>query len=507
MERPARPDLAPVVTDGRKIFVAGAWETSDDVFTVNEAGDGPALGTTYRASDDQYERAVAAAVRVFERTRTTASFERGDLLRAVAQGILNVREELARSLALEAGKPITDSRTEVDRTALAFRISAEEAERIGGEVMPLDLTESARGRWGVTRRMPIGPVAAITPFNVPLSLAAHKLGPALAAGNTIVLKPPSQVPNTLLLLAEIIDRAGAFAGSVSVMPMSRELGSRMVEDPRFRLLTFTGSSKAGWSMRARAGVKKVALELGGNAGLIVDETADTAQAAEKTVRGAFKHAGQLCISVQRAFVHSSQWGDYVDRLVEGAAKLRVGHPLDESVDLGPMVSVRAADQFMEWLAEAKSMGATILEGGERDGAYVRPTVVINVPREAKLCAEEAFAPVVVLTPFDEFGEALAGINDSVYGLQAGVFTSNFQRAWEAFEKLDVGGVIINDVPTFRSDNMPYGGNKSSGEGREGIKFALEHMTDLRLMVLTQNVATLNGTMHSTVLEHRGGQDG
>jgi glyceraldehyde-3-phosphate dehydrogenase (NADP+) len=241
-------------------------------------------------------------------------------------------------------------------------------------------------------------------------------------------------------------------------------------------------------MRARAGVKKVALELGGNAGLIVDETADPVLAADRTVRGAFKHAGQLCISVQRAYVHRSVFDHFVDRLVEGAAKLRVGHPLDESVDLGPMISLKAADQFMTSLAEAESAGAKILEGGDRDGAYVRPTVITNVPREARLCAEEAFAPVVVVTPFDDFGQALAEVNDSAYGLQAGVFTRDLHRAWAAFEDLDVGGVVINDVPTFRADNMPYGGNKGSGEGREGIKFALEHMTDLRLMVLSPDVA-------------------
>jgi glyceraldehyde-3-phosphate dehydrogenase (NADP+) len=468
---------------GRQILVGGSWEDSPDPFTVHEAGGGPALGVTYRATEEQYERAVRAAVEAFETTRKQASFERGDLLRSIAAGIGEAREDLARSLALEAGKPIGDARTEVDRTALAFRISAEEAERIGGEVMPLDLIPSARGRWGITRHMPLGPVAAITPFNVPLSLAAHKLGPAIAAGNTIVLKPPSQVPLTLLHLAEIIDKAGAPLGSISVLPMSRDIGNRMVEDPRFRLLTFTGSSEAGWDMRSRAGTKKVALELGGNGAMIVDETADAARAAERTVKGAFKHAGQLCISVQRVFVHTTKWDEYVGRLVDGAAQLSVGHALDETADLGPMVSESAADQFMEWLAEAQSMGATILEGGSRDGAYVRPTVVTDVPSHARLCAEEAFAPVVVVTPFEHFADAVDGVNDSQYGLQAGVFTSDIHRAWAAFEDLDVGGVVINDIPTFRVDNMPYGGNKSSGEGREGIKFALEHMTELRLMVL------------------------
>ena len=476
------------MSEARGIYVAGSWETSPDPFMVSEAGGGPEIGLTYRATAEQYERAVRGALETFEVTRKMASFERSSILRAIADGILTNREDLARMLAIEAGKPLADSRLEVDRTALAFRISAEEAERLGGEVMPLDLIESARGRWGITRHMPLGPVAAITPFNVPLSLAAHKLGPALAAGNTIVLKPPSQVPHTLLMLGEVIDKAGVPPGAVSIMPMSRELGNVMVEDPRFRLLTFTGSPAAGWDMRARAGTKRVALELGGNAGLIVDETVDPRVAAQRTVKGAFKFAGQLCISVQRVFVHDTAWDDYVEALVAGAAALKVGHPLDQGVDLGPMISVAAADKFMEWLDEARDLGGDVLEGGSRDGAYVRPTVVAGVPPDARLCAEEAFAPVAVLTRFSDFDSALASVNDSSYGLQAGVFTRDLQRAWAAFETLDVGGVVVNDVPTFRVDNMPYGGTKSSGEGREGIKFALDHMTELRLMVVVPDGA-------------------
>ena len=484
MSRKSPPAVAvDADTSATPIFVAGRWETSDDPFVVHEAGGGDPVGTTFRASGEQYHRAVDAAVEVFRRTRRMASFERGDILRNIATGLSDAREELARSLALEAGKPIGDARIEVDRTALVFRISAEEAERLGGEVMPLDLMESSRHRWGITRHMPLGPVAAISPFNVPLSLAAHKVGPALAAGNTVVLKPPSQVPHTLLKLAAIIEAAGAPRGSVSVMPMSRHLGDEMVADERFRLLTFTGSPEVGWRMRSRAGTKRVALELGGNAGLIVDETADISRAVARTLTGGFKHAGQLCISVQRAFVHVSVWDEFVGGLCEGAAKLRVGHPLDESVDLGPMVDVAAAERFMEWLDEAVSQGGTVLEGGERDGAYVRPTVIEGVPPEARLCAEEAFAPVVVVAPFDRFDDAVERCNDSRYGLQAGVFTNDLQRAWSAFENLDVGGVVVNDVPTFRMDNMPYGGSKNSGSGREGVKWALEHMTELRLMVM------------------------
>jgi glyceraldehyde-3-phosphate dehydrogenase (NADP+) len=474
------PPAPKSAAEGHPILVGGRWETSDRILE-SRTWDGREIGSTFLTTRDQYDAAVAAAVTAFATTRRLASFERGDLLRRVSAGITDATDELAHLLALEAGKPIADSRTEVSRTALAFRMAGEEAERIGGEVLPLDLIETARGRWGIIRRMPLGPVAAITPFNVPLSLAAHKLAPALAAGNTIVLKPPSKVPLTLLSLARIIDDAGAVPGSVSMLPMDREVGSLMVGDDRFRLLTFTGSAEVGWRMRAEAGTKRVTLELGGNAAVIIDESADVDRAVQRVVKGGFKYAGQLCISVQRCLVHASLWDEFVPRLVEGATALRVGDPLDESSDIGPMISERAAATFVEWVDEARQDGAEVLCGGTHEGAFAAPTVVTGVPRQARLCTEEAFAPVVVVERFDDFGEALAEVDRSKYGLQAGVFTRDLPRAWMAFEDLDVGAVVVNDVPTFRVDNMPYGGAKQSGLGREGIKYAIEHMTELRML--------------------------
>lgn len=477
----------PAVTEPAPVLVAGEWEHSGTPLEVRAAGSRRTVGHTYEATPEQLNRAVETAVRAFAVTRRLAAYERGEILRRTAELISADSDRLATTLASEIGKPIADARLEVSRTALTFRTAGEEAERIGGEVMPLDLLPTARGRWGITRRMPIGPVAGITPFNVPLSLSAHKLAPALAAGNSIVLKPDSRVALTMLRLAELMMRAGVPAGALSMLPMSTDVGDRMVTDDRFAMVSFTGSARAGWDIRSRAGTKKVALELGGNAPVLVDETADIPHAVARTVAGAFKYAGQLCISVQRAFVHRSVWDDFVGGVVKGAESLRMGDPLDESTQLGPMISTQAAQQARSLVDEAVESGARVLTGGDVDGAFVSPTVVEQVPRTARLAADEAFAPVVVVTPFDDIDEAFAAANDSPYGLQAGYFTSDLRRTWSAFETLDVGALVINDVPTFRVDTMPFGGVKSSGLGREGVRWAIEDMTEQRLLVLAPDV--------------------
>lgn len=466
-----------------EVLVGGAWEPAPDPRPALAAGTDRVIGQRGEASADQLERATQAAVEAFARTRRLASYERGELLRRVAELIAAEAEPLAATLAAEVGKPITDARLEVSRTAMTFRMAGEEAERIGGEVLPLDLLPTARNRVGITRRMPIGPIAAITPFNVPLSLSAHKVAPALAAGNTVVLKPDTRAALTLLRLADIMVRAGVPEGALSVLPMSIDVADRMVTDERFRMLTFTGSARVGWSLRARAGTKKVTLELGGNGAVIVDRSADVARAVARTVAGGFKYAGQLCISVQRAYVHRSVWDEYVTGVVEAAAALRVGDPMDEKTQVGPMISVDAAQRAVSLIEEAVAAGARVLTGGERDGAFVTPTVVEHVPPTAGLVAEEAFAPVVVVTAYDELGEALRAVNDGPYGLQAGFFTRDLPQAWTAFEDLDVGALVINDVPTFRVDSMPFGGVKSSGLGREGVRYAIEDMTEQRLLVL------------------------
>jgi acyl-CoA reductase-like NAD-dependent aldehyde dehydrogenase len=473
-------------TKPHPIFLAGRWVESDDPLVVtNPANPDQPAGATFNASEAQYEEAVEAAVAAFEVTRVLPAYERGAILRNISAGIKARREELGRTIALEAGKPIRDSLVEVDRAVLTFRLGAEEAERMVGETIPLDLMPASKGRIGITRRFPIGPIAGISPFNFPLNLAAHKLAPAIASGNPIVLKPPSKDPLSMLTVAEIVEEAGAPAGSVSILPMTRELGDRMVADDRFKLLTFTGSPSVGWRMKERAGKKKVVLELGGNAGVIIDKTADLDWAVRRCLVGAFTYAGQVCISVQRMFIHEAVWDAFLERFVAGAKAIRSGDPLDPETELGPMVDGAAASRTQRWVDEAVALGGKLLLGGKADGTFFPPTVLTDVPATAQVCSNEAFAPLVVAFPFSDFGAAVAGVNDSMFGLQTGLFTNDLGNAWRGFGELEVGGVIVNDVPTYRIDHMPYGGVKDSGLGREGLRWAIEDMTEIRIMVLAQ----------------------
>jgi acyl-CoA reductase-like NAD-dependent aldehyde dehydrogenase len=475
-----------VGTKPHPIYLAGRWVESPDVLEIaNPADPDQPAGVTYTATEAQYEEAVEAAVRAFEVTRTMPAYERGRILREISAGIKARREELGRLIALEAGKPIRDALVEVDRAVLTFRLGAEEAERMTGELIPLDLMASSKDRLGITRRFPIGPIAAISPFNFPLNLAAHKVSPAIATGNPIVLKPPSKDPLTMLTVAEIIDAAGVPEGMVSILPMTRELGDRMVADDRFKLLTFTGSPSVGWRMKARAGKKKVVLELGGNAGVIVDETADLDWAVKRILVGAFAYAGQVCISVQRLFVHEAIWDAFMERFLAGVAALKVGDPLDTATDVGPMVDAGQASRTQAWVDEAVALGGRVLAGGTADGTFFPPTVLADVPTTAQVCSNEAFAPVVVAFPFADLDEAIGRVNDSMFGLQTGVFTNDLAGAWRSFAELEVGGVIVNDVPTYRIDHMPYGGVKDSGLGREGLRWSMEDMTEIRIMVMAQ----------------------
>jgi acyl-CoA reductase-like NAD-dependent aldehyde dehydrogenase len=473
-------------TKPHPIFLAGRWVVSPDVLAVaNPADASNPAGATYNATPEQYEEAVQAAVAAFEVTRRLPAYERGRILRDISAGIRARREELGHLIALEAGKPIRDALVEVDRAVLTFRLGAEEAERMTGELIPLDLMPSSKDRVGITRRFPIGPIAGISPFNFPLNLAAHKVAPAIASGNPIVLKPPSKDPLTMLTVAEIIDAAGVPAGMVSILPMTRELGDRMVADERFKLLTFTGSPSVGWRMKERAGKKKVVLELGGNAGVIVDRTADIDWAVKRSLIGAFAYSGQVCISVQRMFVHEAIWDTFMEKFLAGVAALRVGDPMDATTDVGPMVDEGQASRTQRWVDEAVAMGGTVLAGGTADGAFFPPTVLTDTPFAAQVCSSEAFAPLVVAFRFSTLDEAIAQVNDSMFGLQTGVFTNDLAGAWRAFGELEVGGVIINDIPTYRIDHMPYGGVKDSGLGREGLRWAIDDMTEIRIMVLAQ----------------------
>jgi acyl-CoA reductase-like NAD-dependent aldehyde dehydrogenase len=471
-------------TQPHPIYLAGQWVTSTDPLEVtNPADPATPAGSTYHATPEQYEQAVSAAVAAFEQTKALPAYERGRALREISAGVKARREELGHLMSLEAGKPIRDALVEVDRAVLTFRLGAEEAERMYGEVIPLDLMASSKGRVGITRRFPIGPVAGISPFNFPLNLAAHKLAPAIAAGCSIVLKPPSKDPLTMLTVGEIVDAVGLPAGAVSILPMSRELGDRMVADERFKLLSFTGSPSVGWRMKERAGKKKVVLELGGNAGVIVDRTADLDWAVKRCLAGAFAYAGQVCISVQRMYLQEQIREAFLEKFLAGVAALKLGNPLEPVTDVGPMVDEAAAGRTQRWVDEAVAMGGQVLAGGRANGAFFEPTVLSNVPTSAQVCSNEAFAPLVVVFGFTDFEDAIRQVNDSFFGLQTGVFTNDLGHAWQAFGELEVGGVIVNDIPTYRIDHMPYGGVKDSGLGREGLRWAIEDMTEIRIMVL------------------------
>ncbi|MGI8483171.1 MAG: aldehyde dehydrogenase family protein, partial [Thermomicrobiales bacterium] len=388
-------------------------------------------------------------------------------------------------IAREAGKIVGEATTETDRGIFTLDTAAEEAKRIEGDVIPLDLLPSSKGRFGIVRRFPIGPIAGISPFNFPLNLALHKVAPAIASGNTIVLKPPTLAPLTMLLIARFADEVGVPKGALSVLPMDRETGNAMVSDERFKLLSFTGSPDVGWKMKAQAGMKQVVLELGGNAGVLIDDDADIDFAISRIRTGAFSYAGQVCISVQRVFVLKSRYEEVRDKLVKAASSLSAGDPLDPSTELGPMIDDKAADRAQEWVENAAREGATILTGGKANGRFFEPTVIEHAKKESFVCSREAFAPLVTIFPVKTFSEGIDQLNDSEYGLQAGIFSNRLEQALTAFERVEAGGVIINDVPTYRIDHMPYGGVKSSGLSREGIRYAIEDMTEPRLMVLNR----------------------
>ncbi|MDO8834315.1 MAG: aldehyde dehydrogenase family protein [Vicinamibacterales bacterium] len=471
------------------VFLAGRWARPGERHPVTNPYDQSVVGYTWLAGVAEFEEAVAAAVGAAPVMRAMPAYERAAILAKASFILAQRRDEIGRALAGEAGKPLRDALTEADRAAMTFHVASEEARRLGGEMIPLDLASHGKNRIGIVRRVPIGPVAAISPFNFPLNLSAHKLAPAVAAGNPVVLKPATKTPLSALYLASALEEAGVPAGAVSVLPMPRELGDRLVTDERFKLLTFTGSSAVGWAMKARAGKKKVILELGGNAGVIIEPDADLTFAARRTVAGGFGFAGQSCISVQRVFVHDAVFDTFARMLVERVEALVVGDPLDPHTDVGPMIDAGEVDRVESWIAEAVAAGARVLTGGRRISQTVyAPTVLDGVPETSKVCAQEVFAPLIGLYRYTDFAEAMAAVNRSRYGLQAGVFTSNLNRTLAAFDTLEVGGVIINDVPTWRIDHMPYGGVKDSGIGREGPRYTIEEMTEPKLLVINRETS-------------------
>lgn len=464
-------------------FLGGRWVAEGEPFAIHAPQDGSVVGTGHYASASYADTAVLAAQRAFEKTRKSAAYQRQSILRQISGSIRDRSEEFAFLIAQEAGKPIRTARAEVGRAVFTFAVAAEEAARIGGEWLPLDWQESAAGRGAIVRRFPLGPVLGITPFNFPLNLVAHKVAPAIAAGCPIVLKPAPQTPLTSLLLAEIIAKTDLPAGAFNVLPLVIPDAERLVRDDRLKLLSFTGSAAVGWSLKAKAGKKKVVLELGGNAAVIVHSDADADEAARRCVAGGFSYAGQSCISVQRILVQQSLLARFTDALLAGVSKLMIGDPLDESTDVGPMIDEAAARRGAAWIEEAVAGGARLLCGGVRRGAFLDPAVLTNVRHDMKVCSEEVFAPVVGIDSYDTFDEAIRRVNDSPYGLQAGVFTRDMSLLMKAFEELEVGGVIAGDNSAWRIDQMPYGGVKDSGMGREGLRYAIEDMTEPRILVL------------------------
>ena len=475
--------VAPNVRQVAEIPVAGSWRTTGAVLQVRSPFDGEVVAEVARAGAQDVEDALSSAHASFATTRKIPAHERSRVLAEVSKRIVEERETLARTLTLQTGKTIRDARTEVDRATLTFAIAAEEAKRVGAEVVPMDWAPAGEGRFAVNRRFPIGLVVGISPFNFPLNLVAHKLAPAIAAGNPIVLKPASQTPTPALQLAYLIREAGWPAEALSVVTADSTTFEPALTDPRVKKITFTGSMDVGWRIKQLAWRKKVTLELGGNAGAIVAEDADLDHAVARIVAGGFGFSGQSCISVQRVYIHRSVFDDFAERLLTRVEKLEMGNPLNEETDIGPMIDSGAADRVMAWLDEAYAGGARALLQGRREGNTISPTILVDVKPDMKVCAKEVFAPVINLFPYDDFDAAVAAVDDSAYGLQAGLFTHDIRRIWKAHEGIEVGGLMVNEVSSWRIDHMPYGGVKDSGWGREGLRYAIEEMTEPRLLVM------------------------
>jgi acyl-CoA reductase-like NAD-dependent aldehyde dehydrogenase len=464
-------------------FIDGKWISEGDRFEVLAPFDRSVVGRSWRGTPAHADAAVAAAVRGFQATRRLPGYEKQRILRAISDAIRARRDEFATVIAEEAGKPIKTARGEVDRGIFTFAVAAEEATRIVGEWLPLDWQVSTADRAGIVRRFPLGPILAITPFNFPLNLVAHKVAPAIAAGCSIVLKPAPQTPLTSLLLAEVIEKSGLPQGGLNVVPLANAEAERLVSNDALKMLSFTGSVPVGWALKEKSGKKKVTLELGGNAAVIVHSDANVEEAADRCVAGGFAYAGQSCISVQRILVQSSVRDRFIARLLDGVAKLKTGDPLDEATDVGPMISDDAAMRAETWVKEALSAGAKLVTGGHRSGTTLEPTVVTNTKPSMKVSCQEVFAPVVTVDSYETFDNAIKMVNDSAFGLQAAVFTENKTLLLKAFAELEVGGVIADDMSSFRIDHMPYGGVKDSGIGREGLRYAIEEMTEPRILVL------------------------
>jgi acyl-CoA reductase-like NAD-dependent aldehyde dehydrogenase len=474
---------APKLKPAFPLYLANEAKSPNQDLEVTDKFSGEVATRVAQADAATIDAGIAACVEAAEPMAAMASYERQAVLAHCVTRFQERSEELALALCIEAGKPIRDARGEVSRLIDTFRIAAEESVRMLGEVQPLDISPRARGYQGIWKRVPIGPCSFISPFNFPLNLAAHKIAPAIAVGCPFVMKPASRTPLGAIIIGEVLAETDLPKGVFSILPAHRDGADLFTTDERLKLLSFTGSPEVGWDLKARAGKKKVILELGGNAAVIVDQGVDLADAVERIIFGAFYQSGQSCIGVQRIIAHAAIYDELRDRLVAKAKTLVMGDPKDEKTFIGPMIDEKEARRLETWIAAAREDGARLLCGGRREGAMLEATLLEGVGRKAKLYAEEAFGPVAILSTFEDFDDAIAEVNDSRFGLQAGVFTNDLSRALQAWDRLDVGGVVIGDVPSYRVDNMPYGGVKDSGLGREGVRFAMEDMTEIRNLVI------------------------
>lgn len=467
----------------KKLYIQGEWiegERHKDLLSPHSL---EKIAEIPLATREQIDSALESAYSQRKTMANLTSLERSEILSNLVDLLKKNRSKAAEIISNESAKPIKYSLAEVDRTIETYQFAAEEAKRVTGEMIPMDAAKSGQNRLGYTLREPIGVIAAITPFNFPMNLVAHKVGPAIASGNPIVLKPASQTPLSAYFLAELLEEAGMPKGAFNVITGSgSEIGDQIVTDSRVSMVTFTGSSAIGMEIQKKAGLKKVALELGSNAGLIIDQDADLEKVVPKCVSGAFSNQGQVCISLQRIYVHENIADEFIERFKSNTEQLRVGNPLDQETDISALISPNDADRIMNWVNEAVEEGAELIAGGEKSGNAVLPTIIKNVPSDSKVSRMEVFGPVANINLIKDADEGIEMINDSRFGLQAGIFTNNIQTAMKASRKLEVGGVIINDIPTYRVDQMPYGGVKESGNSREGIKYSISEMTETKLVV-------------------------
>ena len=467
----------------KDLYINGVWTPAESYKALYSPYSREQIAEVAEANAEEAKLAITAAYDAKETMRNMPAHRRASILEKLAQLLQERGEQAARLIALEGSKPLSAARGEIARTIETYKFAAEEAKRIHGETIPLDAAATGEGRTAYTIKEPVGVVGAITPFNFPMNLVAHKVGPAIAAGNTVVLKPAEQTPLSSLLLAELLEEAGLPAGALNVVTGDGKIvGDVIVTDERVKALSFTGSPAVGISIRARAGLKKVTLELGSNSGLIIDADTDIAAMMDRVVSGAFSNQGQVCISVQRIYVHEQIYDDFVQLLLEKTAQLKIGDPLAEDTDVAAMIAPKEQQRAVEWINEAVEQGAQIAYGGKVENELLLPTVLLNVQPESKVACREVFAPIVMINKVSGVNEAIAAVNQSDYGLQAGIYTKQLNTAFQAVRELEVGGVIINDIPTFRVDHMPYGGVKQSGTGREGIKYAMEEMMETKLVV-------------------------